>query len=123
MASINWFEDIQAWQKAREFTKLIYIETGKGPFAKDYPLNDQTKRAAISIMLNIAEGFGRKTDKELKQYLVQAHGSCAEVQAALYIALDQSYITENDFRQLYDFADEISRMLMGFYNYLTNKAP
>jgi four helix bundle protein len=83
MTSIKKFEDIQAWQKAREFTKLIYSETGKGPFAKDYPLNDQTKRAAISIMLNIAEGFGRKTDKELKQYLVQAHGSCAEVQAAL----------------------------------------
>jgi four helix bundle protein len=74
-------------------------------------------------MLYIAEGFGRKTDKELKQYLVQAHGSCAEVQAALYIALDQSYVTENVFRQLYDFADEISRMLMGFYNYLTNRAP
>jgi len=123
MASIKRFEDIQAWQKAREFTKLIYTETSKGPFAKDYPLNDQTKRAAISIMLNIAEGFGRKTDKELKQYLVQAHGSCAEIQAALYIALDQSYVTENVFRQLYDFADEISRMLMGFYNYLTNKAP
>jgi four helix bundle protein len=78
MTSIKRFEDIQSWQKAREFTKLIYSETGKGPFAKDYPLNDQTKRAAISIMLNIAEGFGRKTDKELKQYLVQAHGSCAE---------------------------------------------
>lgn len=123
MATIKRFEDIQAWQKAREFTKLIYRETSKGPFAKDYPLNDQTKRAAISIMLNIAEGFGRKTDKELKQYLVQAHGSCAEVQAALYIALDQSYITENVFRQLYDFADEISRMIMGFHNYLTKKTP
>jgi len=63
MASIKRFEDIQAWQKAREFTKLIYIATGKGPYAKDYPLNDQTKRAAISIMLNIAEGFGRKQIK------------------------------------------------------------
>jgi four helix bundle protein len=123
MATIKRFEDIQAWQKAREFTQLIYAETSKGPFAKDYPLKDQTKRATISIMLNIAEGFGRKTDKELKQYLVQAHGSCAEVQAALYIALDQSYVTKNVFKQLYDFADEISRMLMGLYNYLTKKIP
>ena len=123
MATINRFEDIQAWQKARELVKLIYMETGKGPFAKDFPLKDQTKRAAISIMLNIAEGFGRKTDKEIKQYLVQAHGSCAEVQAALYIALDQSYVTEKVFKQLYDSTDEISRMIMGLYNYLTHKTP
>ena len=121
MASIKRIEDVQAWQKAREFIKLIYAETGSGLFAKDYPLKDQTRRAAISIMLNIAEGFGRKTDKELKQYLVQAHGSCAEVQSALYIALDQSYFSENVFKQLYDSVDEISRMIMGLYNYLINK--
>lgn len=121
MATIKRFEDIQAWQKAREFTCLIYRETSKGPFAKDYSLKDQIIRVTISIMLNIAEGFGRKTDKEFKQFLVQAHGSCAEVQAALYIALDQSYVTEDVFKQLYDSAEEISKMIMGFYNYLSNK--
>jgi hypothetical protein len=75
MAAIKRFEDIQAWQRAREFTSMIYQATANGLFAKDYCSKDQTKRAAISIMLNIAEGFGRKTDKEFNQFLVQAHGS------------------------------------------------
>jgi four helix bundle protein len=121
MPTIKRFEDIQAWQKAREFTKVIYNVTGNGAFAKDFILKDQIKRAAISIMLNIAEGFGRRTDKEFNQFLVQAHGSCAEVQSALYIALDQSYIPENRFNDLYGSADEISRMVTGFYNYLAKK--
>jgi four helix bundle protein len=72
-------------------------------------------------MLNIAEGFGRKTDKELKQFLVHAHGSCAEVQSALYIALDQSCLSEEKCKTLYDTAGEISRMVMGLHNYLTKK--
>jgi four helix bundle protein len=119
--AIKRFEDIQAWQKAREFTKAIYDVIGNGAFAKDFTLKDQIKRAAISIMLNIAEGFGRRTDKEFNQFLVQAHGSCAEVQSALYIALDQSYISEKRFNDLYSSADEISRMITGFYNYLAKK--
>ena len=72
-------------------------------------------------MLNIAEGFGRKTDKEFKQFLVQAHGSCAEIQAALYIALDQTYISQQAFQYLYDSADEISRMIIGFHKAIGNK--
>ncbi len=121
MASIKRFEDIQAWKKAREFTSIVYQTTASGPFAKDYCLKDQVRRAAISIMLNIAEGFGRRTDKEFNQFLVQAHGSCAEVQSALYIARDQSYISEDRFKVLYDTTDEISRMVMGLHNYLTKK--
>jgi len=121
MAAIKRFEDIQAWQKARELAKTIYRETGKIPFANDYPLKDQTRRAAVSIMLNIAEGFGRKTDKEFQQYLVQAHGSSAELQAAFYVALDQSYITEELFTELYESTAEISKMIMGLYNYLAGK--
>ncbi len=121
MGSIKRFEDILAWKKAREFTSTIYKTTENGHFAKDHCLKDQTRRAAISIMLNIAEGFGRKTDKEFNQFLVQAHGSCAEVQAALYIALDQTYITEERFKTLYSSVDEISRMVMGLHNYFTKK--
>jgi four helix bundle protein len=115
VAVIRRFEDILAWQKARELTNAVYHETSNDAFAKDYPLRDQIRRAAVSIMLNIAEGFGRKTDKEFKQYLVHSHGSCAEVQAALYIALDQRYISRNTFTTIYESAEEISRMVMGLH--------
>jgi four helix bundle protein len=121
VAVIKRFEDILAWQKARSLTNSIYKETSDGAFAKDYSLRDQIRRAAVSIMLNIAEGFGRKTDREFKQFLVQAHGSCAEVQAALYIALDQKYISQQVFQYLYDSADEISRMIIGFHKAIGNK--
>jgi four helix bundle protein len=81
------------------------------------------RRAAVSVMLNIAEGFGRKTDKEFKQFLVQAHGSCAEVQAGLYIALDQTYISQSTFSNLYDSTDEISRMIMGLHKSIGKNKP
>jgi four helix bundle protein len=121
VAAIKRFEDILAWQKARSLTNSIYTETSAGAFAKDYSLRDQIRRASVSVMLNIAEGFGRKTDKEFKQFLVQAHGSCAEIQAALYIALDQKYISRQVFQFLYDSADEISRMVLGLHKSIGNK--
>ncbi len=120
MAAIKRFEDILAWQKARSLTNSIYKETSIGAFAKDYSLRDQIRRASVSVMLNIAEGFGRKTDREFKQFLLQAHGSCAEIQAALYIALDQKYISQQVFQCSYDSVDEISRMIIGFHKAIGN---
>ncbi len=95
MARIERFEDIQAWQKARVLVKDIYSVTKSGNFARDFGLRDQIRRAAVSIMLNIAEGFARKTRREFCQFLVIAHGSVAEVQAALYVAMDQEYLVES----------------------------
>ena len=118
MAKIERFEDIIAWQKAREMVKEIYRVSGDGKFAKDYGLRDQLRRAAVSVMLNIAEGFARKTSREFMQFLVIAHGSAAEVQAGLYVALDQSYISQSQFESLYKQADETSKLIMGFSNYL-----
>lgn len=120
MASIDKFEDILAWQKARELVKHIYFASNAGSFAKDFGLRDQIRRAAVSIMLNIAEGFARKTNREFCQFLVVAHGSAVEVQAALYVALDQNYITPEQFDMLYKATDETSRMIMGFSTYLNN---
>lgn len=91
MPKIERFEDIQAWQKARELVKEVYSVSNDGSFSKDFGLRDQIRRAAVSIMLNIAEGFARKTTREFSQFLVIAHGSAAEVQAALYVAIDQKY--------------------------------
>jgi len=118
MAKIERFEDIVAWQKARELVKEVYRVSSDGRFAKDYGLRDQLRRAAVSVMLNIAEGFARKTNKEFIQFLVIAHGSAAEVQSALYVALDQEYIGHEQFASLYALTDDTSKVIMGLSNYL-----
>ena len=86
MATIEKFEDIEAWQKARELTREVYAASNTWLFAKDYGLRDQIRRAAVSIMSNIAEGFERGGDKEFGQFIAQAKGSSAEVRAQLYVA-------------------------------------
>lgn len=118
MSQIKRFEDIQAWQKARELVKEVYTISNSGRFAKDFGLRDQIRRAAVSIMLNVAEGFARKTNREFVQFLVIAHGSAAEVQSALYVALDQKYLGEPEFNNLYGLADDTAKMILGFINYL-----
>lgn len=121
MGRIERFEDIQAWQKARELNRMVYCVTGRGEFARDFALRDQIRRAAISVMLNIAEGFARRGHKEFAQFLYIAHGSAAEVQSALYIALDQCYIDQKSFDELYQATDETSRMIAGFLKYLEQR--
>lgn len=118
IGKIERFEDIQAWQRAQKLNQSIYRVTKNGAFSKDFPLRDQMRRAAISIMLNIAEGFARRSTKEFRQFLYIAHGSAAEVQSALYIALDQTYISEADFKMLYSETEEVSKMIAGFIKYL-----
>jgi four helix bundle protein len=112
MATFRRFEDIQAWQKAREATRMVYEVTADSRFAKDYSLRDQIQRASISIMANIAEGFGRHSDKEFANFLNMAHGSVSEVQSHLYVALDLKYIDQSSFAKLYNLLDEISRMTL-----------
>ena len=112
MATFSRLEDIQVWQKARQLTKQIYEATSKGRFAQDYGLRNQIQRASISIMANIAEGFGRRSDKEFANFLNMAHGSASEVQSHLYVALDLSYINSSAFDELTGLLDEISRMTL-----------
>lgn len=120
MAKIEGFEDIQAWQKSRELNKDIYTVTMNPSFSKDFSLKDQIRRASVSIMANIAEGFGRRSNKEFSHFLNMAHGSAAEVQCHLSVALDMNYITNEDFEMLYQKTDEVSKMIQGFMNYLHN---
>ena len=122
MAKIERFEDIQAWQKTRELNKTIYEITKNSHFSKDFSLRDQIRRASVSIMANIAEGFGRRSNKEFANFLNMAHGSAAEVQCHFYIALDMQYINKEDFEMLYQKADEVSKITQGFMNYLTNSS-
>lgn len=105
------FEDILVWQKARELSNDVYRAFIN---CKDYSFCDQIKRAAVSVMNNIAEGTERASDKELRQYLFIAKGSCGEVRSMLILAKDQNYITREDFALLYDRAEQISKMLAGF---------
>ena len=120
MATIEQFEDIDSWKKARNLNKEIYKVTSKNRFENDFSLRDQLRRAANSIMLNIAEGFARNSDQEFIKFLGYAHGSAAEVQSALYIAKDQNYLSGDEFSELHDQYDELSRMINGFMNYLTD---
>lgn len=110
MATFKKLEDIQVWQKARELTRKIYEVTANGKFAQDYGLKGQIQRASVSIMANIAEGFGRRSDKEFANFLNIAHGSVSEVQSHLYVALDLSYIGTASFAELNGLGDEVSRM-------------
>jgi four helix bundle protein len=112
MPTFTKLEDIKVWQKARAVTKLIYGLTAKESFARDLGLRAQIQRASVSIMANIAEGFGRHSDKEFANYLNIAHGSAAEVLSHLYVALDLSYIDRSSFTMVTDMLDEISRMTL-----------
>ncbi|MDH3445902.1 MAG: four helix bundle protein, partial [Deltaproteobacteria bacterium] len=97
MASFRSFTDIDAWQKARELTGLVYGATRAGAFSKDFALRDQVRRASVSIMANIAEGFGRSGSGEFIQFLAVAKGSACEVVSHLYLALDQGYVSQQEF--------------------------
>ena len=112
MATFKKFEEIQAWQKARLVTSMVYDLTVEGSFARDFGLRDQIRRASVSIMANIAEGHGRRSDKEFANFLNMARGSVSEVQSHLYVAFDLKYIDQASFSKLYNLLEEISRMTM-----------
>jgi four helix bundle protein len=118
MSKIERFEDIEAWQLSRAITNRIYELTKTGEVARDFALVNQIRRASLSVLSNIAEGFERNGDKEFVQFLTVAKGSCGEVRAQLYIAYDQGYIQRNDFHQLSGQLVEVSRMISGLIRYL-----
>ncbi len=118
MSKFNKFEEIKAWQKAHEVTLLIYRITNNANFSKDYGLKDQIRRSAVSIMANIAEGHGRKSNVEFANFLNIARGSVAETQSHLYVAVGLDYINKKDFEQIYQILTEISRMTLALAKYL-----
>lgn len=118
MATFKRFEDIECWKKARELTRRVYEITNKPAFARDFGLKDQIRRAAVSVMSNIAEGYDRSGTAEFMHFLATAKGSAAEVRCQLYVAADQGYIEEQHFNELNNLASETSRMLSGLMKYL-----
>lgn len=113
MASIEKFEDIEAWQKARELTREIYRVTNRGAFTKDFGLRDQIRRASASIMSNIAEGFGRGGNREFIQFLSITKGSVSEARAQLYVAVDVGYLTKDQFQQFCSLSRSTENLIGG----------
>ena len=113
MGRVERFEDLIAWQKARELTRKIYEVTRHGAFTKDFGLRGQIQRASVSVMSNIAEGFERGGRNEFHQFLSTAKASCAEVRSQLYVALDVGYLTRPTFKTLLEQAEEVARIIGG----------
>ena len=120
MSTIRGFEGIEGWQKARELTRGIYAISKTGEFSRDFALRDQIRRASISVMSNIAEGFERGGTTEFLHFLSIAKASAAEVESQLYVALDQDYITQKQFDALRAVSASTKRLLAGLMAYLQN---
>lgn len=123
MARFDRFEEIVAWQKAYETTLDIYRLTNAPAFSKDFGLKDQIRRATVSVMANIAEGHGRRSNTEFANFLNIARGSVAEVQSHLHLAVGLGYIDETDFDRLYALLTEVSRMTLALARYLRDNNP
>jgi len=118
LPTVKSFEDLTVWKDARKFTNKIYNLTNKFPKEELYGLTSQIRRATVSIMSNIAEGFDRRSDKEFSNFLSIARASAAEVQNDLYIALDLNYISQTEFNELYQEAKKIAKQINGLMTYL-----
>jgi four helix bundle protein len=118
MATFQKFTDIEAWQMARELTFEIYAVTKRAPFSRDFELRGQIRAAAISIMSNIAEGFDRSGTGEFIQFLSIAKGSAAEVVSQLHVALDQKYLSKEEFERLCTLTTEVGSKLGALISYL-----
>ena len=118
MGTVKNFEDLQAWQKARELAGFVYGLTRREPFSKDFALRDQIQRAAGSVMHNIAEGFECGSDPEFARFLKIARRSAGEVQSELYLALDCKYVTPDELKRCYALATETKKLINGLIMYL-----
>ena len=118
MSTIHRFEEIEAWQTARGLTRQVYSISNGGAFAKDFGLRDQMRRASVSIMSNIAEGFESRTSGLFLEFLGRAKGSAGELRAQLYIAHDVGYVTPAQFQSLQDQCEKCSSQISLFMSYL-----
>ena len=121
MATVERFEDLDVWQNARTLTNQVYEHTRQEPFANDFGLRDQIRRASVSIMSNIAEGFESRTQSVFVDHLGRARGSAGEVRSQLYVALDQDYLSETEFKTTYDLVETTSRRLFRLIQYLKSQ--
>lgn len=117
---IQEFEEIEGWQEARVLAAKVYEISNRGKFSADFGLRDQIRRATVSIMANIAEGFGRGGKAEFIRFLRISYASALETQSHLYIALDLGYLDGKEFEALRKQVVSVSRLVGGFINYLSH---
>ncbi len=120
MATARSFEELEVWKGARSLVKRVYVATQEGAFSKDFALREQIRRAAISIVSNIAEGFERGGNPEFIRFLSIAKGSAGEVRAQLFLAFDLNYLSEPDLQDLERRVTTISRQISSLITYLQN---
>lgn len=118
MKTARRFEDLLAWQRARALTRHIYSISSEGPIARDFSLKDQLRRAAVSCMSNLAEGLGRKGDRQFAYFIEITTGSAAEVQSLLYVALDGGVLDQEQFEALYAEAGEVTALSIKLLQHL-----
>lgn len=118
MATISRFEEIRAWRMAKDLVVKVYQLGEVGRFSIDAGLRGQIRRASVSVMANIAEGFERGSRKEFVRFLYMAKGSAAEVRSHLYVALELGYLPEAKFLEVRKAAEEVSGALSKFIRYL-----
>jgi four helix bundle protein len=111
MAVVKTFEDLEVWRTSKDLAVRVYKVSDMGRFGRDFGLRDQMRRAAVSVMSNIAEGFDRYSCAEFRQFLSIARGSASEVRSQLYLARDLGYVDDQDFDELLDLCGQVSRML------------
>lgn len=121
MAKIEKFEDLKCWQAARELVKMVYVGCEEGKFVKDFDTKSQMRRAALSTMNNIAEGFGRGSDKEFIRFLEIAQSSAMEVKSITYVLIDLNYLAEDKITEISKKAEETKSITLGLIRYLRNK--
>lgn len=121
MTTAKRFEELDVWQRAKDLTNLVYKHSTEGAFSRDFGLRDQMRRASVSIMSNIAEGFESQTQAMFIKYLGFAKGSAGELRAQLYIAKDQGYISQENFSEMVSLAEICSKQLTRFIQYLENQ--
>lgn len=118
MGTVKELEQLETWKTGRELAGMVYKLTGVGAFANDFALRDQIRRASVSVMSNVAEGFDSRTGSLFIDFLGRAKASAAEVKSQLYIALDCSYIDEEQFAAAYDLCDKTARQIYSLTQYL-----
>ncbi|HSF82415.1 MAG TPA: four helix bundle protein [Anaerolineales bacterium] len=121
MTTAKRFEELEVWARARDLANMIYDLSDKGTFARDFGLRDQMRRAVISIMSNIAEGFESRTQAQFIEYLGRAKASAGELRSQIYLALDHHYLSQDEFNQVFECAEITSKQLSRFMQYLATQ--
>jgi four helix bundle protein len=121
VAKIEKFEDLKCWQAARQLVKMVYVGCEEGKFVRDFDTKSQMRRAALSTMNNIAEGFGRGSDKEFIRFLEIAQSSAMEVKSITYVLIDLNYLPEDKIIEISKKAEETKSITLGLIRYLRNK--